>query len=154
MKAQVYNFISDVYTEKKEYKNAIIYAKQGLNFWQLKDMNLEMYGYLTNKCSYANFKLNKLTSDKEFLEILKVADSIKSKPLEIFTKMHLAEYHLKNKNFTKALQYGSEARMQAHKTTFFDEELKLLLLLSEIDVKNGILYTKRYIELNDSLQNL
>lgn len=154
MKAQVYNFISDVYMEKKEYKNAITNAKQALNFSQLKDMNLEMYGYLTNKWSYSNFKLNKLSSDKGFLEILKIADSIKSKPLQIFTKMHLAEYHLKNKNFAKALQYGSEARTQAHKTTFFDEELKLLLLLSEIDAKNSLEYMRRHIELNDSLHNV
>lgn len=153
-KAQALNYISTVYLEKKEYKNALKYAEEALSFKGLKEINIEIYCYLQKNVAYAKLKLNKLTSDKDFFEILKIGDSISSIPIQIFTKMHLAEYHLKNKNFAKAFQYGSEARTQAHKTNFFDEELKLLLLLSEIDKKNSIGYTKRYIALNDSLHNV
>lgn len=153
-KAQAYNYVVNTYIEKKEYQNAINNATEALSFEELKEINLEIYCALENKLAYANFKLNKSSSEKEFLETLKIADSIKSIPIQLFSKMHLAEYYLKNKNLLKALQYGSEARTQAHKATFFEEELKLLLLLSEIDAKNSTVYTRRYIELNDSLHNV
>lgn len=68
--------------------------------------------------------------------------------------MHLAEYHLVNKNLVKALRYGTEARTLAHKAQFFEEELKILQLLSEIDAPKSLIYTKRYIALNDSLLDL
>lgn len=153
-KAQALNYIAVAYLEKKEYKNALKYAEEALSFKGLKEINIEIYCYLKNNVAYVKFRLNKLTSDKDFFEILKIGDTIRSIPIQIFTKMHLAEYHLKNKNFAKALQYGSEARTQAHKITFFDEELKLLLLLSEIDAKNSLEYMRRHIELNDSLHNV
>jgi signal transduction histidine kinase len=154
LKAQADNYVASTYIEKKEYENAIKYANKALNFEELELINLEMYCYLKNNLAYAKFKLNKSSSEKEFLETLKIADSIKSIPLQLFTKIHLAEYYLKNQNLLKALRYGSEARTQAHKATFFEEELKLLLLLSEIDTKNSTVYTRRYIELNDSLHNV
>ncbi len=154
LKAQANNYLASTYIEKEEYQNAVKYATEALKLKNLKQNNFEIYCYLKNNLIYANFKSNKLTSDNEFLKILKTADSINSIPLQIFTKMHLAEYHLKNKNLSRALQYGSEARSQAHQTTFFDEELKLLLLLSEIDVANSTSYTRRYIALSDSLHNV
>jgi len=153
-KAQACNYVVIASIEKEEYKNGLKYAEEALNFKGLKEINIEIYGYIKKNLSYAKFKLNKLYSGHEFLETVKIADSIKSIPLQIFTKMNLAEYYLKNKNFAKAMQYGSEARTQAHKTMFFEEELKILLLLSEIDAKNSIMYRRWHIELNDSLHNV
>lgn len=149
--AQPYNYIAGAYIKQGNYKNALNYANEGLKFKKLKVNGIEVYCYLRKDLSYAKFKLNQLSSDAEFQEILKIADSINSIPVQLFTKMHLAEYHLVNKNVPKALRYGAEARKLAHKAQFFEEELKILQLLSEIDASKSLIYTKRYIALNDSL---
>ena len=151
LRAQAYNYLASVYSENKDFENALIYANEGLKLKELKVNGIEVYCYLKKDLSYAKFKLNQLSSDAEFLEILKIGDSINSIPVQLFTKMHLAEYHLVNKNVPKALRYGTEARALAHKAQFFEEELKILLLLSEIDASKSLIYTKRYIALNDSL---
>lgn len=154
LKAQAYNYIASAYKERKEYQKAISYANEALNFNKLKRINAEIYCYLTNNLAYSKFKLGNKAALNHFLETLKIGDSIKSIPVQIFSKMYLAEYYLNEKNFPKALKYITDARDQAHKGTFFEEELKSLSLLSLIDTKNSSLYSKRYIELSDSLQDV
>lgn len=56
-KAQAYNFITTVYLEKKDYKNALKYAEEALSFKGLKEINIEIFCYLKKKRSLCKFQI-------------------------------------------------------------------------------------------------
>jgi signal transduction histidine kinase len=113
-----------------------------------------MYSYLTNTISYSKFKLGDKSSLNQFKETLKIGDSINSIPIQITSKTYLGEYYLSQKDTLTANTYLKNAQKLAHKNNIFEDELKILKLLQLANPKRTNLFSNRYIQLNDSLQDV
>ena len=151
---QPLNFISKVYQRKKDYKNAIKFAQQGLDFDSIRNKDLQIFCYLTNNVTYSKFKLGDKTVVTKFKETLKIGDSLKFAPIQITSKTYLGEYYLSEKDTTKANFYFKDAQSQAHQNDIFEDELTILKLLAKANPNDKSYYSNRYIALNDSLQNV
>ena len=154
LKAQVYNSIAKVYQKKGKHAVAIDYLNKALAFGDFKKIDVKLYSYLQNNLAYSKFRSSDPSSLKIFQKVLHISDSIQNLPTIVAVKLNLAEYYLANNNKVKALEFILDAQKIAHKNKIFEDELKTLSLLSEIDSKNNFRYNKAYIILSDSLQNV
>ncbi|WP_281635179.1 tetratricopeptide repeat-containing sensor histidine kinase [Flavobacterium marginilacus] len=153
-KCQPYNHIANIYVKTQKYKKAIAFAEQGLAIADFKKIDPPIYCYLTNKLAYSKFKLGNKSSLKQFEENLKMGKSISNIPVQITSKTYLGEYHLNQKNNLRANYYLKDAQLQAHKNNLFEDELRILKLLSSANPQKKFYYTNKYIHLNDSLQDV
>lgn len=147
-------YLSQIYQKQKKYNNAIQSAQKGLNFIKDKNKEILLYCYLTNNLAYSKFKLGDKSSLNQFQETLKIGDSIKSIPIIITSKTYLGEYYLTEKDTLKANFYLKDAQLLAHKNNIYEDELKILQLLAQANPVKESFYNNRYIQLNDSLQNV
>jgi signal transduction histidine kinase/tetratricopeptide (TPR) repeat protein len=153
-KAATYNYIAHIYQKENNFKEAIKYSNQGLSFDNFKQTDPSMYCYLINTIAYSKFKLGEKSVVNQFNETLKIGDSIQSIPIQITAKTYLGEFYLAQKDTLKAKTYLKDAQLLSHKNNIFEDELKILQLLALANPQNESFYSNRYIELNDSLQNI
>lgn len=153
-KAATYNYIAHIYQKENNFKEAIKYSYQGLSFDNFKQTQPSMYCYLINTIAYSKFKLGEKSVVNQFNETLKIGDSIQSIPIQITAKTYLGEFYLAQKDTLKANTYLKDAQLLSHKNNIFEDELKILQLLALANPQNESFYSNRYIELNDSLQNI
>jgi len=151
-KCQPYNHIANIYVKTHEYEKAIAFAKQGLAIANFKKTDPPIYCYLTNKLAYSKFKLGNKSSLKQFEETLKIGNKINNIPVQITSKTYLGEFYLNKKDYSIANYYLKEGLVQANKNNLFEDELKILKLLTLANPENEFYYTNRYINLKDSLQ--
>ena len=154
LKTQPYNYIAHVYQKNLEYEKSITIVNQVLKFDNFKKNDILMYCYLTNNISYSKFKLGDKSSLNQFKETLEIGDSIKSIPIQITSKTYLGEYYLTQHDTLTANTYLKNAQKLAHKNNIFEDELKILKLLQLANPKRANLFSNRYIQLNDSLQDV
>jgi signal transduction histidine kinase len=153
LQGQTYNLIGKLYQKQDNHSKAIDYFTKGLQFDDLKKSMPFLYANLTNNLGYSKFK----TGDKTAIKLLNTAlatnDSLQEIPGIVSSKINLSEYYLSQKDTAKAFIYSTQAKTMAHKNRIFEDELKALKLLADIDPKKEQSYNKRYIKLTDSLQN-
>ncbi len=152
LKSQTYFYIGCLYNKNKEYKKAISYFTQGLNFKNPKSLEPFLYANFINNLAYSKFKLGNKDAIVQFNEAYKIRDSLKNIPGIVASKLNLSEYYLSKNDTVKAFNFANEAKNTAHVNNIFEDELKTLELLSKIDSKNNEFYDKRFIKLTDSLQ--
>ena len=153
-KASTYNYIANVYQKRKLYQRVIDYLNSNVNLAEIKKTDLRTYSYVIKTIAYSKFKINDKSSLLLFKEIEKIADSNKFVPTQVEIKTHLGEYYLYQKDTTKAIFYLKYAQKLAHKNNIFEDELKILKLLQLANPKRANLFSNRYIQLNDSLQDV
>ena len=153
-KAITYNYIAKTFQNQNQFKKSIPYLEKGLEDKMLFKLDVKVYCYLKNSLSYSKFKLGDTTVLNQLHETLKIADSIKFIPIQITSKIYLAELYLAQKDTIKANFYLKNAQISAQKNKIFDDELKILKLLGQANPKSETFYNKRYIHLVDSLQNV
>ena len=153
-KCQPYNQIANIYLKTQKYSKAIAFTKQGLALADFKKIDPPVYCYLINKLAYSKFKLGDKSSFKQFKETLKIGDSIGSVPIQITSKIYLGEFYLNQKNYSKANYYLKEAQLQAHKNNLFEDELTILKLLALVNPLEKSVFSNKYIQLSDSLQDV
>jgi signal transduction histidine kinase len=150
-KAQSYNNIGMQFLKLEKYKEAESNFKKGLEINEIEKRHSLIYASLLDNIGYSKFKLNDKTAIKFFSEALKVRASVDNSSGIIKSKLHLAEFYLKEKNRSEALKLCKEAYDLAKKSKFHEDVLKALDLLNEIDPNNGSVFSKEYIKLSDSL---
>jgi signal transduction histidine kinase len=154
LKAQPLNYSAIALQKEGQFMKAKKNCEQALNFGNFRINDPTIYCYFTNTLAYSKFKLGDSSCLEQFKETLKIGDSLQSIPIQLTSKLYLAEYYLFEKDTLKAKQYSDEVLQLAHKNKVFEDELKALELLAKIDPKNDSEYNKHYIALNDSLQNI
>lgn len=154
LKAQPYNYIGKIYQKKGNYYDALKYADSALNFENYRKIDPVIFCYLTNNKAYSKFKLGDNHCLDLFNETLKISDSLQNIPVQLTSKLYLSEYFLSKKDSIVAKRHADEVRIMAHENKVFEDELKALELLAKIDSGHASVYNKRYITLNDSLQNV
>lgn len=152
LRAQTYNNIGFVYLSMNQFDDAIKNFSLGLKIENIKNLHLVLYTALLDNYAYSNFK-NKTSSDeKDFIESLKIRDSINDVAGKINSRVHLTEYYLSKKDTSKALQYNEEANRLAKESKYNKEVLQTLDFYTQLKPKEGLKYAKEYIKLSDSLQ--
>ena len=151
LKAQTHNYIALIYQKQNQHQKALDYLKNNIQLEQLKKEDVNVYLYVMNTLAYSKFKLKDNFSLSSLKETFRIADSIHNFPIQITTKIYLAEYYFSVNDQPKALSYLHDAQLMAHENKIFEDELKALHLLSQIDTKNQSKYHKRIIKLSDSL---
>ena len=152
LRAQTYNNIGFVYLSMNQFDDAIKNFSLGLKIENIKNLHLVLYTALLDNYAYSNFK-NKTSSDeKDFIESLKIRDSINDVAGKVNSRIHLTEYYLSQKDTLKALQYNEEANRLAKESKYNKEVLQTLDFYTQLKPKEGLKYAKEYIKLSDSLQ--
>ncbi|WP_310554635.1 ATP-binding protein [Flavobacterium sp.] len=153
LKVQTYNYIGKTYQKQQKHKIAIDYFNKALNELKVKNTKNLSYANLINNLAYSEFKTGNQVAFKLFIEAYKIRVSLNNIPGIISSKINLAEYYLDQKDTLKAFKNGYQARNEARQNKIFEDELKALELLTQIDPKNDSFYNNRFIKLTDSLQN-
>jgi signal transduction histidine kinase len=151
-KAQIYNYIALLYQKQSQHQKAISTLENEINEKELRKLDVKLYCYQKNTKNYSRLKLGDKSSVNEFLETLKIGDSLKFAPIQITSKTYLGEYYLAQKDTATANFYLKDAQNQAHKNDIFEDELTILKLLGEANPQQNSYYSNRFIHLNDSLQ--
>ncbi len=154
LKAQTHNYIALTYQKQNQHQKVLDYLKSNIQLDQLKKDDINMYLYVLNTLAYSKFKLNDRFSLMSLEETHKIADSISNFPIKITSKLNLAEYYCYMKDTVKALSFLEDAQIMAHENKIFEDELKALNLLAQIDTKNQTKYHKRIIKLSDSINSI
>ena len=152
LKISAIHYIAKIYQKKNQHQKAISILENEINEKQLRELDVKLYCYQKNTKNYSRLKLGDKSTVNQFLETLKIGDSLNFAPIQITSKSHLGEYYLAQKDTAKANFYLKDAQKQAHQNAIFEDELIILKLLSESNPKQNYYYSNRFIQLNDSLQ--
>lgn len=151
-KIQAFNYSAAVHQKQKNHNKSLFFSKKGMSLLTDKNSQIYLYCYLNNNIGYSKFKLGDKSSVNQFLETLKIGDSLKFAPIQITSKTYLGEYYLAQKDIAKANFYLKDAQKLAHKNAIFEDELTILKHLGEANPDKTTYYSNRFIQLNDSLQ--
>lgn len=150
-----YNNIGRVYEKMGKYTEAIRFYNKGLQTKNIKKEFPRYYTMLLDNLGYSKMKTANYNGVYEILiESLKVSDSLDIKPIIISNKINIGQYFLFKKDTIKALTNINEGFALSRKIKYSELTLKSLKLLMENDSKNKIYYSKLYIKINDSIQNV
>lgn len=153
LQAQTINNIGFVYLNINKYKEANKIFAEGLKIKNLKEIQPVLYASLLDNYAYSRFKINKKEGLIDFNQALELRDAINDVYGKINSRIHLTEYYLSQKDTLKAITLNSEANALAKQANYNEEVLVTLDFFTKLIPKDGLLFAKKYIELDDSLQN-
>lgn len=149
------NNIGYVYQNKGEYKEAIRNFNIALKDKTIIDNDPELYSLLTDNLAYCKFKLKDYQGlPNLFFTSLKVREKINAKTLIVLSKIHLSEYYHATKQNQLSQKFADEALIQAKSTGISRDFLAALKQASVVDNINSSKYSKDYIRINDSIQDV
>jgi signal transduction histidine kinase len=152
-KASSLNNMGYVYLNLKNYKQAKIYFQKGLKQKNLFLDKTKLYAMLLDNLAYAKFKLKESDGLPEQLySALKIRDSLKITTGIIVSKSRLSEYFASKNDTLKSVQYAKQALNLSRSTNRLRSILETLKQMGAVDPKNGSIYSKEYILINDRLQ--
>ncbi|MDT7830671.1 tetratricopeptide repeat protein [Pricia sp. S334] len=147
------NNIGYVYLTKGEYDKALPYFEKVLSENGLRERMPKFYARTLNNHAYSKMKSGNTEKVRsEFLEALKIRDSLNDITGLSLSHHDLAEYHLSQSDTTVAISHAKNALRYAEFVDNNERILRTLKLLSRLDPENSFSYNRRYIVLNDSLQ--
>lgn len=152
LKASTLNNIGVIFEGKASFSLAIENYKEALQIDSLFHKNPRLYAMLLDNLAYAKFRQNsKAKVMKMFHESLAIRDSINHEAGIVINKIHLGEYHVKRQDTLKALKYINEASELSRKSNNYQDLLKSLMILSDVDRSNSESYLKEYIAITEDL---
>lgn len=150
-----YNNIGRLYEKMGKYSEAIRFYNKGLQIKNIKKEFPRYYTMLLDNLGYSKMKTANYNGVYEILiESLQVSDSLDIKPIIISNKINIGQYFIFKKDTIKALTNINEGFSLSRKIKYSELTLKALKLLMENDSKKKIYYSKLYIKINDSIQNV
>lgn len=150
-----YNNMGRVYEKMENYQEAIRLYNRALKTKDLKQNYPHSYAMLLDNLGYSRMKANNLDGvDKLLFESLRIRDSLHIKLGIASSKINIGEYYLYKSDTTKALTYIKEGYILSEKIKSSSHSIQSLKLLMQNDSKNKVYYSKLYIKIDDSIQNL
>lgn len=153
-KAYARNYIAKIYQEQHQHSKVIAYLNSNVDLGALKKIDINAYCYIKNTEAYSRFKLGDRKAVDSFRETLKIGDSLNFAPIQVTSKRYLGEYFISHNNITDANRYLEEAQELSHRHKIFEDEFKILNLLIRANPQQAGYYSKKYIHLNDSIQDI
>lgn len=153
-KAICYNNMGNAYSKMGKYKKAIEIYNKALEFPETKSW-ASLYSKLLNSLAAAKYKSGDESQIPElFYKSLKIRDSLGDEQGVIASNVALGEYSLYKKDTVKAINYLRTAYSKAETEKSNYDLLTSLRILLVIDKKDNDFYIKRYMTVNDSLQQI
>ena len=148
------NNMGVVYSNQKNYKDAIQNFQQGLEHKNLYQSNPKLYAMLLDNLTYAKFKSKDAAAELPdlFYKALKIRDSLQISSGITTSKLHLAEYFLDKKDTLKGIEYARQAKQLSSQSNNYKDFLSSLLILLSAEKDSALAYSQEYIRVNDSLQ--
>jgi len=149
------NNIGYVYQNKGDFKEAIKNFSLALKDKTIEKNDPELFSLLTDNLAYCKFKLNDFKDlPNLFYVSLKVREKIDAKTLIVLSKIHLSEYYNKTNQIKLSQKFANEALIQAKSNGISRDFLAALKQASLVDNINASKYSKDYIRINDSIQDV
>jgi signal transduction histidine kinase len=149
------NNIGYVYQNKGLYSKAIQNYKVALKDKSLISNSPDLYGLLLDNLAYSKFKVkDNIGLPEMFYKSLKVREGINDPTLIVLSKIHLSEYFAEKKDTSKAKKYSKDALNLAKSTKITRDILASLKQASNVDHLKASLYSKDYIRISDSIQEV
>ncbi|MEO9892946.1 ATP-binding protein [Aurantibacter sp.] len=152
LELQLVNNIGVTNLKSGAIDNAKNQFKKIINFDSVNNKWPDTYARALNNYATAKYKNNEDDNIVSIIEeAIKIRDSLEDESALAGSYINLAEYYLFNKDSIKALVPLLKAKQNAEKSSNNERLLQSLGLLAQIDKNNAASYSKRYINLNDSL---
>lgn len=149
----IQNNIANVFLEQKEYSKALNLYSKVLENNRLKSHDIYSYARVIDNKAYCKLLMKDTTGVvNDLKEALHIRDSLNNKEGVVISKIRLAHYYIYKKDTIKAVSLAKEANDLAKGIKNSRDYLESLLLLEKIDTKHSLLYLKKHISFNDSLQ--
>lgn len=154
MYPSLWNNIGVVYNSDQQYERAAEYYQKAIKYNEkLEENDPELYAMLLDNQAYNRFQSgDTIGIFPQFKKALTIRKKHHVVPGIIISKLHLAEYFLRNEDTVAAVQKTSHAKILAVRSLNVRDLLASLMLLSKITKDSSLFYTREYIRINDSLQ--
>lgn len=154
-RASCYNNMGMVYVKMEMPEEAIKLYRQALNYTDLETENPALYAKLINNLAFAKFKAGDYSDLPDlYFKSLAIREDLNNKSGIVASKMNLGQYYVFKQDTAKAIDYLRSAQQGANEINSHFDILNSLKLLSEIDKPRSGFYSRRYIKVNDSLQEI
>lgn len=149
------NNIGYVYQNKGDYFEAIKKYRIALKNSQISSNDMELYSLLIDNLAYSKFKIKDNDNLPQlFFKSLEVRNKINQPTLIILSKIHISEYYHSKKDTFLSQKFSKEALDLAKKNGISRDFLAALKQSSMVDQKNSSKYSKDYIRISDSIQDV
>jgi len=151
-KATSLNNMGYVYQNMNRHDKAIIFFEEGLLQKNLKTDKPFVYAMLLDNLAYSKFKTGDLTDlPEQFYESLELRERLQLTSGILVSKMRLSEYFASENDSVKALKFAKEAFILGKQVKNSKSVLLALRQLTIIQPEKAAIYSKQYIQINDSL---
>ncbi len=141
------NNMGMLFQEKKEYKKSISFFTKIINTDSIATKFPIKYARaLDNKAWSLFLNNNQDAAYPIFLKSLKIRESQKDKPGMIMSYLHLANYHIYNKQNKNAYNFALKSYKLCTEIFDTNSELEALYLLAKTDDENAVIYFNKYKE--------
>ena len=148
-----YNNIGLVYQNKRNFSEAKIYFEKGLAEKNVFKNKPYLYATLINNLAYAKFNLKQKEGLPDlYFKAIQIRDSLQFTSGIIESKINVSEYFMSEKDTVKARLFAQQALELSQKSRNYRAILNSLKQLSIVQPQNAVVYSKKYIKINDSLQ--
>ena len=152
-KAVIQNNIAVVYMEQKHYKQAI-QLLTALSQSSITQQNLEHQGRVLDNLGYCYFKIQDSRSSAYLKKALAIHQQLQFDYGLITSYSNLAKYYQKSQP-QLAFSYAQQSYTKTTAIQSTDDRLLALSLLMEVSPPSQLPnYTKRYLQLNDSISKV
>lgn len=153
-KSTSYNNMGGVYVKMQEHQTAISLYDKALAFKIVKETPA-IYAKLLNNLAMAKFKSGQHKDlPGLYYKSLAIRDSLNDESGVVSSNFSIGEYFLQIKDTAKALSYITKSYKDAKVIRSNFDVVNSLKILSNVDKKNSGYYIRRYIKVNDSLQQI
>lgn len=147
------NNLGVVYQNIHNNRKAIEYFQKALNKKNLAQDSPSLYAMLVDNLAYSKLKIgDNRDLPNLFYNSLKIREENKLISGVVVNKIHLSEYYFTIKDTNNAKKFAFEALKLAKSQKVRGDILASLNQLSLVDKSKSSIYSKEYIEINDSLQ--
>ena len=150
----IWNNLGLVYHNQGNYTKAIEYFRKALSFDEnIENSDPKLYAMLIDNEANAKLHLgDTMGIYKQFVKALQIRKDIDLQAGISINQLHLADYFLQRGDTAKAINYALAAKKVARNSQNTRDLLASLSFLSLVVKDSALVYTKRYIAINDSLQ--
>lgn len=146
------NNIGIVHQDKGEHKEAIPYFEEVLDNNDLNQTSPQLYARSLNNLAYNRLKSgDTLGVEQKLTKAFHIRDSIEDTKGISGSHYSLSELYLSRQDTAQALAHAVKAKYFAEQSSNNERLLETLELLSRLDPKSSMMYTKQYIDLNDRI---
>ena len=150
----IWNNMGLVYHNHNNFNEAVEYFDKALNYNDsIQESDPKLFAMLIDNKANAKLHLkDTMGIYEQFNEALRIRKELNLESGVSINQLHLADYFLEKKDTIRAIDYAIKAKAIASRTKNTRDLLSSLKFLSLAVKDSALKYSRRYIEISDSLQ--